>query len=120
MESDLEERLRARSQQRKVKRIAPTIGLAVATFITGVALTCAAAWYYAPQWLDLREPAAEEADVPPVPATEQTAAAGPNPIFPPASPSDDARDVVEQFAQQQGGIDQRVTAMEQRLTLKGC
>ncbi|MXP26014.1 hypothetical protein GRI39_08160 [Altererythrobacter indicus] len=95
--------------------MAPTVGLVVVTFITGAALASAAAWHYAPQWIDLREPAVKDVNPSPVPAGDQAPAAGPNPIFPPASESDDTRNAVEQFAQQQGGIDQRVTAMEQRL-----
>ncbi|RKF18243.1 hypothetical protein D6851_15495 [Altericroceibacterium spongiae] len=103
--------------------MAPILGLAVAAFVAGAALTSFLGWRYGADLL-MREPSPVQTVAPaPAPSAEPSPAETgrtANALFPPISDPDgedaNTRETVERVAEQQGGIDQRVAAMEQRLT----
>lgn len=101
------------SRRRKQNSLTPVIGAAVASFVLGAS----AVGYYAWRSNDSEEPATLAAPTDAASSEDSSTEASPTPS-PSASEAAQvaqAAEAVERVAEQQGGIDQRLAAAEQRL-----
>ncbi|MDG6077598.1 hypothetical protein E3U23_00100 [Erythrobacter litoralis] len=101
----MDDTFRTRSQPSKAR---PIVITALASFLFGGALVGYFVWQNGPG--ALQEPAVQEQGLQP----EEVAGLRP-PSPTPSATASEAADAVEQITQQQGGIDQRLAAAEQRL-----